>query len=499
MKSRRSLVALLCALLAWAPLSTPAASDTSMAFIGSQIASHGGRTGVYVLDKAAEALLARAWLTDHAQRTIDAQYFIWSTDNIGILAAEALLRAADRGVRVRVIVDDLMIDAPDKSLLALARHPNIEIRIYNPQTSVGIPLHKRVFNVATNVRGVNQRMHNKTVLVDGAIALTGGRNMAAEYYDYNQEYNFRDRDALLLGEVVKTMQASFEAFWNSDLSVPVETLYDGSRFMQKHVSVRNAEIEGIYRDLHTYAQTPAHFAPEVHADIDNTPTAFARLADAMIWTDVDFVSDLPGKNANKFRLNGGGLMTAALAKLIANAQRSIVIQSPYLVLSEPAMALFRQAIARGVQVRINTNSLASSDNMQAFSGYRNQRAALLKMGLQIYEYRPDSQVQRQSPARSSTTQKMPIFALHAKTLVVDSQVVYIGTYNLDPRSENLNTEAGVIVHNEALARAVEAAIDIDMRPGNSWNAASDNPDQYVSFGKRSKARFWQLVPIKPLL
>ena len=170
-----------------------------MAFIDSQIASHGGRTGVYVLDKAAEALLARAWLADHAQRTIDAQYFIWSTDNIGILAAEALLRPADRGVRVRVIVDDLMIDAPDKSLLALARHPNIEIRIYNPQTSVGIPLHKRVFNAATNLRGVNQRMHNKTVLVDAAIAVTGGRNMAAEYYDYNQEYNFRDRDALLLG------------------------------------------------------------------------------------------------------------------------------------------------------------------------------------------------------------------------------------------------------------------------------------------------------------
>ena len=281
--------------------------------------------------------------------------------------------------------------------------------------------------------------------------------------------------------------------------MPVETLYDGSRFMQKHVSVQDADIERVYRDLHAYARSPEHFAPEVHATIEHTPTAFARLADEVIWTDVEFVSDLPGKNANRFRLGGGGLMTTALAKLIADAHHSIVIQSPYLVLSEPAMALFRQAIARGVQVKINTNSLASSDNMQAFGGYRNQRAALLRMGLQIYEYRPDSQVQRQSLARSIITQRLPIFALHAKTLVVDSQVVYIGTYNLDPRSENLNTEAGVIVHNEALARTVEAAIDIDMRPGNSWNAASDNPDQYVPFGKRSKVRFWQLVPIKPLL
>ena len=173
-----------------------------------------------------EALLARAWLADHARQTIEVQYFIWSTDNIGILASEALLRAADRGVQVRVIVDDLLIDAPDKPLLALAKHPHIEIRIYNPRHSVGTPAHKRVLNVATDFRGINQRMHDKTFIVDGKLAITGGRNMANEYFDYNHEYNFRDRDALLLGNVVGTMQASFERFWNSELCAAVESLYD---------------------------------------------------------------------------------------------------------------------------------------------------------------------------------------------------------------------------------------------------------------------------------
>ena len=477
-----------------------AVNDAPMAFIDSQIAANAGKTGIYVLDTGAEALLARAWLGDHANESIEVQYFIWSTDNIGILAAEALLRAADRGVRVRVIVDDLLIDAPDKSLLALARHPNIDIRIYNPQTSVGVPLQKRLLNVLTNFRGVNQRMHDKTLVVDGKVAITGGRNMAAEYFDYNREYNFRDRDTLLLGEAVKAMQANFESFWNSELSVKVEDLYDGLGLMQKNVRVNDEEIRQIYRELHAYAKSPENFAPEVRAAIESMPAAFARLAQQMAWGNVGFISDRPGKNESRVRLDGGGQTTSALARLVQDARVRIVIQSPYLVLSDKAMDLFRQITARGVTVRINTNSLASTDNLQAFSGYRNQRDRLLAMGLQIYEYKPDPDAQRKLMQRSpAATGKTPVFSLHAKTLVIDSKTVYIGTFNFDPRSENLNTEVGAIIHDEALARAVEASIETDMSPGNSWDVAKDDPDQYVSFAKRSKVRIFQLMPIKPLL
>jgi cardiolipin synthase C len=471
-----------------------------MAFIDSQIAANAGKSGVYVLETGTEALLARAWLADHAKESLEVQYFIWSTDNIGILAAAALLRAAERGVRVRVIVDDLLIDAPDKSLLALARHPKIDIRIYNPQTSVGVPLHKRLLNVLTDFRGVNQRMHDKTLVVDGKIAITGGRNMAAEYFDYNHTYNFRDRDVLLLGETVKEMRASFERFWNSDISVKVEDLYGSLGTMQKYVRVSDEEIQQVYRELHEYAKSPDNFAPEVRAAIAATPESFARVSQSMRWSKVEFISDKPGKNENHFRLDGGGETASALAKLVHGARTRVVIQSPYLVVSDRAIELFRQIIARGVTVRINTNSLASTDNLAAFSGYRNQRDELLKMGLQIYEYKPAPEVQVKLMQRSPTaTKKMPVFALHAKTIVVDSKTVYVGTFNFDPRSENLNTEVGAIIHDEVLARAVEASIETDMAPGNSWNAAKDDPDQYVSLAKRSKARLFQMMPIKPLL
>jgi cardiolipin synthase C len=475
-------------------------ADESLAFIDQQIAAHPQQTGIYVLDKGEEALLARAWLADHAQKSIEVQYFIWSTDNIGILASEALLRAADRGVKVRVIVDDLLVDAPDKSLLALAKHPNIEIKIYNPQHKVGTPFHKRLLNIAVNFRGVNQRMHDKTFIVDGKLAITGGRNMAAEYFDLNHEYNFRDRDALLLGDVANTMQTSFNRFWQSPLSAPVEELYDGLGIIQKNVSVKDAEIQKIYADLHAYAQNPANFFAETRAAIKNTPHAFMRLTEQLIWTNITFISDTPGKNSNKILLGGGGKTTEKLAELVAKAKQQIVIQSPYLVMSSSAISLFKAAIKRGVTVRINTNSMAATDNVQAFSGYRNQRDKLLKMGIEIFEYKPDPRIKHALLKQSAMlNNKPPIFAIHAKTMVVDNKMVYIGTFNFDPRSENLNTEVGVIVENAALASQVQDAIETDMQPENSWNAATDKPDQYATASKRRRVLTYQLTPIKPLL
>jgi cardiolipin synthase C len=468
--------------------------------VDAQIAAHPNQSGIYVLETGEEALLARAWLADHAQKTIEVQYFIWSTDNIGILASEALLRAADRGVKVRVIVDDLLVDAPDKSLLALAKHPNIEIRIYNPQHSVGTPFHKRLVNIAVNFRGVNQRMHDKTFMVDGKLAITGGRNMAAEYFDYNTDYNFRDRDALLLGPVVEDMRTSFDKFWASPLSAPVEELYDGLGLIQKNVSVKAIEIQQIYADLHSYAKNPDNFSPENREAIQNTPQSFMRLTKQVIWTDVEFISDTPGKNSNKLLLGGGGKSTEKLASLVENAKSEIVIQSPYLVMSSEAIKLFKKAIKRGVKVRINTNSMAATDNVQAFSGYRNQREILTKLGIEIFEFKPDAQIKQHLVRhKNNAVLKPPIFAIHAKTMVVDNKVVYIGTFNFDPRSQNLNTEVGVIVQNTALAKEVQTAVEIDMQPENSWNAATDKPDKFASASKRRRVFSYQLMPIKPLL
>ncbi len=492
-------VAFALALPCWSATAL-AASERHIEFIDAQIAANAGKTGVYVLDTGVEALLARAWLVENAKQSIEVQYFIWSSDNIGTLAAEALLRAAQRGVRVRVIVDDLLIDAPDKALLALARHPAIDIRIYNPKTSVGTPMQRRLQNVLTDFRGVNQRMHDKTLVVDGKVAITGGRNMADEYFDYNHAYNFRDRDALLLGSAVKAMQANFDTFWASPLSVEVETLYDGLGLMQKNVRVDDEQVQQVYRELHAYAKSSENFAPEVRAAIADTPSSFARLARQMRWTDVEFISDKPGKNDNRIALGGGGQTGTALARLVQAAKQRVVIQSPYLVASDEALALLADVRSRGVAVRISTNSLASTDNLPAFSGYRNQRARLLEMGLQIFEYQPAPAVQQQLVQRlTAATRAAPVFSLHAKTLVIDGKTVYIGTYNFDPRSQNLNTEVGVIIHDEGLAREVEASIETDMAPGNSWNAATDDPDQHATPAKRNQVRLYQWLPLKPLL
>jgi len=479
---------------------TARADSLGFSYIDEQIKAHEGLTGVLVLDKGEEALLARAWLTDNAQESIDVQYFIWSTDNIGILATEALLRAAKRGVKVRVIVDDLLIDAPDKTLLALALHPNVSIKVYNPKHSVGTPVHKRILNVVTDFRGVNQRMHDKTFIVDGKVAITGGRNMANEYFDYNHEYNFRDRDILVLGKVAEKMVWSFNQFWLSELSVAVNDLFDGLGILQKNVSVNGAEIQKIYRELHEYAQSPDNFEIEVRRAIENIPEAFQALTKNVVWTDARFISDPPGKNNRRFSLGGGGITTAELASLVKKSKYKIVIQSPYLVLSKKAESLFRQALKRGVSIQISTNSLASTDNIQAFSGYKNQRQKLLNMGLQIFEYKPNPAIQEQLFHRYGNIKKSPpIFAIHSKTMVIDSETVYIGTYNLDPRSENLNTEVGVIIRNDKIAREVEQSIQTDMGPANSWNALYDNPDSFSSRWKQWRVFLWQFMPIKPLL
>jgi putative cardiolipin synthase len=491
---------LLSLVLAWPGHALASGGGTHpMDSIAAAIAARAPASGSFVLERGEDSLIARAWLVDRARTSIEVQYFIWSTDNVGTLAAEALLRAAERGVKVRVIVDDLLVDAPDRLLLAFARHPNVQIRIYNPVHSVGTRLHERLFNVATDFRGANQRMHDKTLVVDGLAAITGGRNMADEYYDYDQAYNFRDRDALVLGPVVREIRASFERFWNDPLAVPVERRFGGDGIFEKKVVVGDAEVRRIHAELHAYAREPANFAPEVRSAIATLPARFPEIQARIAWGRVDFVADRPGKNDGGDGLGGGGLTSVALARLAGNARESLLIQSPYLVLSDPAFALLREAVARGVRVRISTNSLASTDNLAAFSGYAKQRAAIVAAGIEVYEYRPDPAVERQIMQRyAALADRAPVFALHAKSMVVDGAVAYVGTYNLDPRSENLNTEVGVVIHDRATARAVAGAIETDMRPENSWSARED-PDRHAPLAKRAKVSLLRLLPLDPLL
>jgi len=454
------------------------------------------RTGVYILEKGEEALIGRAWLSKHATTSIDIQYFIWSTDNIGILAAEQLLLAAERGVKVRVLVDDLLVDAEDQTLLLLSAHPNVQIRIYNPNLSVGVSLWDRLFNAASDFRGINQRMHDKTAIFDGIAGITGGRNMADEYFDFDHEYNFRDRDALLLGPAVRDMEENFEEFWISDLAVPVEDILAGSLRIPTDEQVKRRA-----RELHAYAADPVNFEPEIRQAIADIPKYFPQLLKAMSWEDVNFISDVPGKNSGESGLQGGGESTRALIDAIKRAEKSILIQSPYLIMPKGGIDLFRKLVAQGISIRISTNSLASTDNIPAFSGYYKQRDELLEAGVELFEFKPEPGIQAELLERyPRLAEKKPIFALHAKSMVIDEKIIYIGTFNLDPRSANLNTEVGVLVESEELGRQLTQSIERDILPENSWQSTLDfNPDSEVEMGKRVHLFIDNLLPMEPIL
>ncbi|MGI9262210.1 MAG: phospholipase D-like domain-containing protein [Woeseiaceae bacterium] len=454
------------------------------------------KTGVYILEKGEEALMGRAWLAQNATKTIDVQYFIWSTDNIGILAAEMLLSAAERGVTVRVLVDDFLIDAEDMTLVLLAAHPNVHIRIYNPNFSVGTSLLRRIANSILDFRGTNQRMHDKTAIFDGMAGITGGRNMADEYFDFDHEYNFRDRDVLLLGLAVQDMQRNFDEFWASSLSVPVEQLLD-----DLDAQLSADAIQQKYRELHAYARDPANFEQSIRDAIESMPAHFPTLLQTMSWHDVRFISDIPGKNAGDAGLAGGGASTRELIKALEGARTSVLIQSPYLVLPKGGIDLLSDLNQRGVRVRISTNSLASTDNLPAFCGYFKQRPRLLKAGVELYEYKPHPHIQTELVERyPRLASKNPVFALHAKSMVIDDTRIFIGTFNLDPRSANLNTEVGVLIDSPELGAQLTRSIERDIRPENSWRTMPGAyPERQADSAKRFKLGFINLFPMDPIL
>jgi putative cardiolipin synthase len=221
----------------------------------------------------------------------------------------------------------------------------------------------------------------------------------------------------------------------------------------------------------------------------------------MSWEDAFFISDSPGKNVGGSGLGGGGESTQLLIEAVSNAKSSVLIQSPYLIMPEGGIELFEELVKRGVRIRISTNSLASTDNIPAFGGYHGQRSDLLEAGVELYEFKPHPAVEDELVDRyPRIAENNPIFALHAKSMVVDDEIVFIGTFNLDPRSANLNTEVGLLVDSKELGRQLTESIERDIRPENSWQTTEDfNPDSEVSRGKRFKMWFSRMLPMEPIL
>lgn len=423
-----------------------------------------------------DALLLRVHLIRHARTSIAIQTFIWTNDECGRLLMFELIEAARRGVKVRIVADHMFSENDPQVVAFLATvHPNLQIKHYRPAMGRMKPsLTRTLAQALRSFRDLNQRMHNKVMVFDDAILVTGGRNIENTYFDHSPEMNFRDRDVVAVGSVAQTAAASFEEFWNYRHAVASRELAD----------VDAAITQGAYR---RYARREdydfgPHFATldQEVSDEDLIRRRFTgRLKSAR---KVTFISDEPGKVS---RSSGrAARLTQQLAETLAQAKTSIAIQSPYLVLSRPARALFREIQQRNpaLQIRISSNSFASTDNLFAYSAnYRLRGEYVEGLRLLVHEFKPHpaslpvlfpryEAIKQLTQIRSAGGKppRPPFLCLHAKSLVVDHAVAFIGSYNLDPRSENLNTEAGLLIEDERLAEELREEIEGDMRPENSW-------------------------------
>jgi cardiolipin synthase C len=448
-----------------------------------------GQTGVFILEQGWEALAARAWMIEHAQERLDSMVFIWDMDEVGLWATAAMYRAAERGVRVRILIDDFtMANEPVETILALSGHPSMDIRIFNPRINVGVSIAELVYNVFFRFRELNRRMHNKTFIMDGTSGLTGGRNMANDYFGHHPDRAFQDRDVLILGTEVSAMETNFQRYWESPLSRPIEELVP-----EKAARMDQRTREKLYGELLDEADRFASEVPVLQWIMARENDWFYRMLGEMTWSSARFISDPPDRSSEE-RLGRDSTVPRTIGGLVRGAKERITIQTPYFVLPQGSLQEINSALERGVQVRVSTNSLVTTDNIAAFSGYARQRERLLEAGYLLRELRPDSELEEIIPGGVNKT-----IHLHAKTLVIDGKILFVGTMNIDPRSVHLHTEEGVIVYDRNLADEVERRIERLMAPRNSWDPAKTDTDGQARLWKRVWLQFLRMLPLKPLL
>lgn len=427
-----------------------ATADTALGRLVDEAArAHPGQTGFGLLVEGGQALTARHDLTLLAERGIDIQYYIWEGDTSGRLLAASLLAAAERGVRVRILIDDIHTKGRDFNLAALDDHPGIEIRTFNPFTRRD----SRNLNLVTDFARLNHRMHNKAFIVDGAVAILGGRNIGDDYFGLNATANFRDIDVLALGPAAAEVSRSFDHYWNSEWAFPITALAGEVPSPRRSAAIR-AELSAWAAGLNAFpyqlSATPGQAAESLRLGLG-----------ALDWGGATVVYDDPDKASG----NGEQGVAAGLRPEIPGLRNELLIEVAYFIATEQGAALLGDLVDRGVRVRILTNSLATNDLVPAHAGYSRYREELLRRGVELYEFRPAAAAPRAgwSPlaARSRAS-------LHSKAMVLDGEKVFIGSFNLNPRSVELNTEIGVIIDSAELAAKVRAFMDRGVSPENAW-------------------------------
>ena len=410
----------------------------------------------WLLDKSTKAMNARLAITDEATSTLDVQYFIWENDASSHMLISRLIHAADRGVRVRLLLDDLTIAAKENVVASLDKHPMIEVRTFNPWKLR--PRLARVIEFLMRPGDLNHRMHNKTYIADSRFAMIGGRNIGDRYFGLYDEFVQNDLDIMAAGHIVDDVSESFDLFWNSTESYPVTDL----------VSRRN-QRESV-QELASWLHRSYLAESERLASFPLEPTQWDDYLDTLTKTYAvgmsEFEYDLPSIDDEQ-----PDQMYAPLIDFIARARDEVVISSPYFIPDEEFFEMLVSLIARGVRVVILTNSLASNNHTIAHSAYKGWRKELLDHGIEIYEFRWDAEV----VAYYGTPPVSPDWVgLHSKAAVIDNRWSFVGSPNVDPRSLVLNTEVGLFIDSEELAARLGALLKRDLLPENAWRLSQDD-------------------------
>jgi cardiolipin synthase C len=419
----------------------PRFDTPSTRYVRHEVARHKDLSGFRLLTRSTNALMSRIALIDHAAHTIDLQYYIFADDDTGRLVAQRLLAAADRGVRVRMLLDDVTLDDEHHVFDALDAHPDIQVRRFNPFRTTNPSLPSKVAQFVLEGERLNRRMHNKSFIVDNTVAIVGGRNIGDAYFDASSETNFRDLDVVAIGSVVRQASRAFDAYWNSAAAFPVQA------FRDSHATAADLARLRTQLTRHARAFAQSDYAQATLDELPNGPTADRR--GDWFWGDGELVADAPEKvdfekDHPDFRIG------PKVKKILDTAQSQVLMTSPYFVPGEHGTAYLTGMAQRGVEVEILTNSLASTDEPAAHAGYAHYRRALLEGGVKLFELRPAAGG-RQPPTAFGRSSGV---ALHAKSIVVDHRYAFVGSLNIDQRSKLLNTEMGVIVDCPPLAAAV---------------------------------------------
>ena len=438
-----------------------------------------------LLDSNEDALRWRLALVDSAKTSLDLQYYFWWEDDTGELLMKHVVDAADRGVKVRIIFDDLTTllkddrtpKVRDWQSASLNAHANIELRLFNAFRARG--LLGRGVDFLRRMELMNQRMHNKMLVADNRAAILGGRNVGNEYFGFGKEFNFRDLDVLGTGPVARQASTVFDRFWNSEWVVPVSALKLGATARDLR-----AEKPGILRSLEgspvleRFLLNRKDWAPEI-ADFAKR----AQVGTSRVLTDV------PAPDVVRHR------MPKAMLDLMASAKSELLITNAYVIPDDSDIEMYRELRSRGVTVKLLTNSLATQDVPAVNSHYKRWRKPLLKAGIELYESRPDAAIARTvADTRPAHAEYM---GLHVKAVVVDRKRVFVGSMNLDPRSTELNSEMGVVIESEPLATELAGIMERDMQPANAWRVTlgPHGSVQWMADGKtlaRQPARgLWQ--------